>query len=145
MARISKRKLDDKILEKIFDLFFEIVGKKSSKEEFKNTIVDLLSPIERVMIAKRVAIIYLLMKKINQRSISQALKVSNATVSKYYILMENSRGLVPAFEKIMRNEKMSLFLLEIFDTLFAPGTYGTNWHSAWQRRKEINRLKTYGL
>jgi len=81
MARISKRKLDDKILEKIFDLFFEIVGKKSSKEDFKNTIVDLLSPIERVMIAKRVAIIYLLMKKINQRSISQALKVSNATVS----------------------------------------------------------------
>jgi len=59
--------------------------------------------------------------------------------------MENSRSLVPAFEKIMRNEKMSLFLLEIFDTLFVHGTYGTNWHSAWQRRKEINRLKTYEL
>jgi Trp operon repressor len=145
MARISRQLLDERVLNKLFDLFFEIVGKKYHKEEFRNVILDLLSPVERIMIAKRIAIIYLILKKIDQRNISTALKVSNATVSKFAILMERSVGIVPAFKTILRNEKFFDFLDELYDSLFPPGTYGTNWKDAWQKRIEINRRKTYGI
>ena len=52
MARISQQKLDDEVLNKLFVLFFEIVGKKTAESDFISTLKDLLSPNERVMIAK---------------------------------------------------------------------------------------------
>lgn len=145
MARISRIRLKDEILEKVFVLFFEVVGKKSNIQDFKNTIFEILSPTERIMIAKRVAIVYLLLKGIDQRSISKVLKVSNATVSKFAILMEKSTGVVPSFAKILTNDKILDFLDQMFDALFPPGTYGTNWKTAWERRKRISYRKTYGM
>ena len=145
MARISRIRLKDEILEKIFALFFEIVGKKSNLKDFKDTIFEILSPVERIMIAKRVAIIYLLLKGIDQRSISKVLKVSNATVSKFAVLMEKSTGVVPTFTKILTNEKIIDFIDRMFASLFPPGTYGTDWKAAWERRKRIAYRKTYGI
>src|SRR3989344_8924084 len=127
MARISRIRLKDEILEKVFEWFFEIVGRKSNIKDFKNTIFEVLSPVERIMIAKRVAIVYLLLKGIDQRNISRVLKVSTATVSKYSIYMEKSTGVVPSFQKILTNDKILDFLDKMFDALFPPGTYGTNW------------------
>lgn len=145
MARVSKRQLDKRVLEKLFDLFFEIIGKQKNKQEFLNVIGDLLSPTERVMIAKRVAIIYLLLKKKDVRTIGQVLKVSKSTVSKFSILLSNSRGVVPLFKKIVRNDKIIVFLNEVFDLLFPPGTYGTSWKAGWERRKMIRREKSSGI
>ncbi|OGK12005.1 hypothetical protein A2954_00285 [Candidatus Roizmanbacteria bacterium RIFCSPLOWO2_01_FULL_37_12] len=145
MARISKLKLKPEILEKLFSLFFEIVGKKNKKEEFQKVIKELLSPVERVMVAKRIAIIYLLLKEIDYLVIEDVLKVSSATIARYKFIIEKSDGIVPSFKKILLNDKILLFLNEFFDTLFPPGTYGTNWKSAWQRKFEIQRKKTEGI
>lgn len=145
MARISKARLTQKVLTKLFDLFFEVVGKKFDKEEFQKIIRDLLSPVERVMIAKRIAIIYLLLKEIDYRVIGDVLKVSSATISRYNLLMEKSDGLVPSFKNILRNDKILLLIDEFFDALFPPGTYGKNWKAAWQRKFEIQRKKSEGI
>jgi len=59
MVRNSRFELSEGLLEKLFDLFFEVVGNQSSKSEFKKIFVDLLTPAERIMLAKRVAIIYI--------------------------------------------------------------------------------------
>ena len=64
MTRISQFKVDDDVLEKVFSLFFEVISKDKDEEEFQNIIHDLLSPAERIMIAKRVAIFYMLMKNL---------------------------------------------------------------------------------
>ena len=145
MARISRIPLKNEILEKVFELFFEVVGKKSNIKEFKTTVFEILSPVERIMIAKRVAIVYLLLKGIDQRNIAKVLKVSTDTVSKFALLMEKSDGVVPSFQKILTNDKILDFLDKMFDALFPPGTYGTNWKTAWERRKRISYRKTYGL
>ena len=145
MARISKFRLEKHVLTKLFDLFFEIVGKKYKKEEFQKIIGDLLSPVERIMIAKRIAIVYLLLKGIDYRIICDVLKVSSATISRYNLLQEKSEGLVPAFKQILKNDKILLFLDEFFDALFPPGTYGKNWKAAWQRKFEIQRKKSEGI
>ena len=145
MVRNSKALLSHEILNKLFDLFFEVVGKKASKDEFKKTMVDLLTPAERIMLAKRVAIVYLLLQKIDYRNICEVLKVSATTVAKYTLLIEKSEGLVPTFKKIIKVESVGIFLYELFNALFPPGSYGTNWKSAWQRKIDLERKKTFGL
>lgn len=145
MARISRYPLSEEKLKKLFDLFFEIVGKKEDQEEFRKVIIDLLSPVERIMIAKRIAIIYLLLKKIEHRNICNVLKVSSATVAKFSLLMEQSQGIVPSFKTMLRNEKISGFLKDIYNTIYSPGVYGINWKSAWERKIERDKEKTFGI
>lgn len=145
MVRNSKFQLKDEVLEKLFGLFFEVVGKKGSKDEFRKTMNDLLSPAERVMISKRIAIIYLLLKGIDYYNICHVLKVSTATVAKFRILMERSEGVIPTFERIIRIEKVGDFLEELFNTLYGPGTPGVDWKAAWRDKIRLERKKEYGI
>lgn len=66
VAQISKRKVDDKVLDKTFRLFFEIVGNRKNRNEFFLVSSELLSPTERIMLGKRIAIVYLLLKDIDK-------------------------------------------------------------------------------
>lgn len=145
MTRISQYPINDNLLTKLFDLFFEVVGKKNNSEEFKNTIIDLLSPTERIMIAKRIAIIYLLLKKIDYVTIAEVLKVSSSTIGKFQIIIENSVGIVPTFKKLLRNERISQFLEEIYLTFRGPGVPGVDWSSAWKQKLELERKKQQGI
>jgi len=145
MVRNSRFVLSDNLLEKLFDLFFEVVGNKSSKDEFKKIFIDLLTPAERIMLAKRVAIIYLLLKKIEYDNICDRLKVSPTTVAKYSLLMEKSEGIVPTFKQIVKVDKINIFLEEIFNSIFAPGKIGVNWKIAWENKINLEKKKTYGI
>ena len=145
MTRISRYKLKDYVYEKMFVLLFEVVSNSRDKKIFNQLIKDLLSPTERIMIAKRVVLVYLLLQEIDYRMICDVLKVSNTTVSKFKLLMEKSEGIVPILTKTIRNERVQLFMVELIDVLRPPGTYGTNWKNAWRRKFEINRKKEEGL
>ena len=137
MIRISRFKLDNRAYQKLFDLTFEVIGQKHNKEDFNKILFDLLSPSERIMFAKRIAIIYLLMKDIDYQIICSVLKVSNGTVSKFRLIKEKSIGIIPAIEKILKDEKISLFFLELLNILIPPGTPHTNWQTGWERKMEI--------
>lgn len=145
MTRISRFSLNEDLLNKLFNLFFTVVGRKDDIDEFKETVIDLLSPTERIMIAKRVAIIYLLLKKIDHMTISDTLKVSPSTVAKFHLIMEKSQGIVPTFKKLLRNEKLKEFLKDIYLSFRGPGTYGVNWTSAWRQKLDRERRKQIGI
>ena len=145
MTRISQYPINSNLSTKLFDLFFEVVGKKNNSEEFKNTIIDLLSPTERIMIAKRIAIIYLLLKKVDYITIADVLKVSSSTIGKFQLIIENSVGIVPTFKKLLRNERISQFLEEIYLAFRGPGVPGVNWSSAWKQKLELERKKQQGI
>ena len=145
MTRISRRPVKDHVIERIYELFFEAVGKKTKKQEFLEVIHDLLSPTERIMIAKRVTIIFLLMKKIDYQTISDVVKVSPSTIAKFQIIMENSKGIVKALQKILLNDKLVNILDEVILAFKGPGMHGTNWSSAWQRKNELERRKAEGI
>lgn len=145
MVRNSRFVLSNNLLEKIFDLFAEVMGNTSSKDEFKKIFFDLFTPAERIMMAKRVAIIYLLMKKIEYYNICDRLKVSSATVSKIALLMEKSEGIVPIFKQIVKIDKVKIFLEEVFNNIFAPGKVGVNWKIAWENKNKLENKKTFGI
>ena len=145
MVRISPYQLKPEAFKKVFNVFYEVLGNNRGKEEFNNILFDLLSPAERIMLAKRIAIIFLLMKNIDYKTISEVLKVSTTTVFKFRLLMENSKGIVLALRQVVMNDKVILAFKELFSDLFAPGVYGVNWKAAWERKIEIRREKTKGI
>lgn len=145
MTRISQFKVDDDILEKIFSLFFEVISKDKDEKEFQNIIHDLLSPAERIMIAKRVAIFYMLMKKLDYYNIAKSLKVSPSTIAKFNLVKENSRGIISALKKTVRNEKIINFFEELILDLRRPGKYGVNWKNAWEDKIAYEKRKEKGI
>ncbi|MBI5123400.1 hypothetical protein HZA75_06100 [Candidatus Roizmanbacteria bacterium] len=145
MTRISQFQVDDDVLEKIFSLFFEVISKDKNEEQFQNIIHDLLSPAERIMIAKRVAIFYMLMKKLDYYNISKSLKVSPSTIAKFNLVKENSRGIVSALKGTVKNEKIINFFEELILELRRPGKYGVNWTNAWEDKLAHERKKEKGI
>ncbi len=145
MTRISQFQVDDDVLEKIFSLFFEVISKDKNEEEFQNVIHDLLSPSERIMIVKRVAIFYMLMKKLDYYNISKSLKVSPSTVAKFNLVKENSRGIVNALKGTVKSEKIINFFEELILELRRPGKYGVNWKGAWEDKISHERKKERGI
>lgn len=145
MVRVSYFRIKEDDYEKIFSIFYKVIGQTSSKEEFSKILFDLLTPAERIMIVKRIAIIYLLMKDIHYETICEVLKVSNGTVSKYKILMENSQGIVPVLKSMVKQEKIWLFFEDVFNQIFHPGLPGVNWKSAWETKIALERKKERGL
>ena len=145
MAHISKYKLKPQTYDKLFQLFFEVMTSSRSRGDFNKLMNDLLSPVERIMIAKRIVLVYLLIKEIDYRIICRTLKVSSTTVAKFKLLIERSEGLVPLLSRTVRNDKIKLFMIDLINDLMPPGQYGTNWSSAWHRRRIVRRMKDEGI
>lgn len=146
MVQISRGKLSEELLFKIFELFFQIVGKKNKKEEFLAVIEDLFSPVERIMIAKRIAIIYLLLKKVNPTTICQVLKVSSSTVAKYSVFIDKSVGITNEFKKLLKKEKIATFLEDLYNDFFNyPGRPGINWSASWKIKNQRDKERQLGI
>jgi len=145
MIRISYLKIKEEDYEKIFSIFYKVLGETEDKDEFNKILFDLLTPAERIMLIKRIAIIYLLLKDIDYRTICEVLKVSNGTVNKYKLLMENSEGIVPVLKTMIKQEKIWLFFEDIFSQIFHPGLHGINWKTAWKTKIALEQKKEKGL
>ena len=137
--------MKDYVYEKMFGLFFEVITNSKNKEGFNQLMKELLSPTERIMVAKRVVLVYLLLQEIDYQVICRVLKVSSSTISKFKLLTDNKSGMIDILKKTMQNDKIKLFVFELMSDLFPPGMYGTNWESAWKRKLEISRVKREGI
>ena len=143
MARISKKLVSEKLLTKIYKLFYEVFSRYEGQEDFLLIIDDILSPTEKIMLAKRLAIIYLLIKKVDYRDIADTLKVSTATIlfyaTTYY---KRSSRVVNIINGMLKNEKVLNFLDDFFaNFMIHPGVYIGHWqlYRDHQRRQEVRK------
>ena len=86
MVHLSSYPLEKRKLLKLYQLFFEIIARSGSRDNFIVMMNDVVSPPEQIMIAKRIAIVYLLTKGINPSAIAYYLKVSKSTAAKFSLL-----------------------------------------------------------
>ena len=119
----------------------ESIAAAKSHGIVNNLLDDQLSPTERLMIAKRLSIALLLMKKYDQRLISKWLKVSLATVSKVSLALQSGRGgYQSVIGSILRKQELKAFLDKIDDAIadmFPPRH--RNW-SHWRRQRWEEKL-----
>ncbi|MDP2676337.1 MAG: Trp family transcriptional regulator [bacterium] len=80
MPKISKYKLEKEIYDSISRELRDIFAETKDKKDIENFLNDLLTPTEKIMLAKRLAIVIMLERMYPFRVISKTLKVSEATI-----------------------------------------------------------------
>ena len=118
MTQVSKYPLRKEVEKRVYEVLMESVAAARTRDTVSALVDDLLSPTERLMIAKRLSIALLLMKKYDQRTIAGWLKVSLGTVSKVSrILQTNHGGYQSVIGVILRKEEFRALIEKIDDSL----------------------------
>lgn len=145
MARISRFHMSVQAQQKMFEIFYEVLGRARSQDEFSHLVDEVVSPVEKIMMAKRIVIMYLLMRGFDQQTICMTLKVSSATVAKFSLLLSNSSHIKTKLEFMVTVDKSKLLFEDLMNLIFAPGTIGADWKGSWQHKIEIQRKKATGI
>ncbi|MBN2094316.1 MAG: hypothetical protein JW740_03055 [Candidatus Zambryskibacteria bacterium] len=106
MSQVSKRKIKDEDFKKIFDKFIEIIDLSRSKKYIKNFIKEFFYPTERIMFAKRIGILYMMIEKIPDRVIADTLSVSTSTIGR--MAEKYEKGEYKYLVSLMRKNRESI-------------------------------------
>ncbi|MCK4918288.1 MAG: hypothetical protein KAS02_00680 [Candidatus Pacebacteria bacterium] len=82
MVNVSKQRLSRNVLNQINDRLISVVSNLKTNSFTGNFLDDLLSESEKITLAKRLAVIFMLQENISWYRISTLLKVSQTTVRK---------------------------------------------------------------
>jgi len=145
MAQVSKIPLNQKVKERILEIFFDSIAELKTKEAVEGFFSDFLSPTERTMLAKRLSIAVMIAKGFDYRTISNVLKVSSATVTKvglWYKELGKNYKIVVA--KILKDEKIEKFWHEIGKAFrFLEFSKGRDWlvlkRKHWLEDQEVKK------
>lgn len=143
MVNLTKKYVEEKKLVKIYQLMFEILNKADDKDDFLGIIKDILSPPEQLMVAKRIAIIYLLLKGIDHTTIAKYLKSSRATVAKFSLLFyDKETKLIGIIGELLNKESISHFFEDLFADIFIqPGLKIGHWQMHWDHKRRQTERK----
>ena len=144
MTQVSRRPIHKDVEKRIFEVFKETISALKDSEEIDNFLEEFLSPVEKIMLAKRLSIAVLLEKGYDYRSIAGILRVTPPTIAAVSISLKYSgKGYKKAVEKILRDEKMNEFWQKIEDFLAKiPKSKGSSWvyqRQEHEKRKRANR------
>jgi uncharacterized protein YerC len=135
MPQISRRKLDKKILRRIGEIFLDSIAGLQNRQEAAAFLNDLLTPTEKLMIAKRLAIAVLLARGYEDDSIKDILKVTQNTVTAVKKnLVFSSEEYRKAIKKIVGRKKIKNFFLILEEIFEIMPPKGERW-SDWRKRK----------
>lgn len=150
MTQVSKYPIPKNVADRIFDIFIKTLIKIRDSSDAQNLASDLFSPTERIMLAKRLAIAFLLMKDYPYREISKLLRVSLTTIASVNLSLKfGSGGYTTILERISREEKLEEFFLNIAEkSLSLPAkvsTGGGSWRYLLEevRKSKKKKLKRY--
>ncbi|MBI2442981.1 MAG: hypothetical protein HYV40_03700 [Candidatus Levybacteria bacterium] len=148
MAQVSKYPISNVVAERIFDLFVGSVVMVKGKEEAEAYLSDVLSPTEKIMIAKRIAIAYLLSKGYQYRDISKILRVSLTTIASVNLSLRYGKGgYTTILSKIEKNENLEQFFHTVlegalsFPAMASKG--GGIWRYLHEEVKQSRKKKAF--
>lgn len=125
MAQISKKYLSADVQNKIAYTLLEAVSQVKGRKETSLFLNDLLTPTEKVVLAKRLAIAVLLIKGWGYEAIQSFLKVSSDTVGKVSVTVKVNQGYRSIVEKMMRTEAGREFWQDVIKLAHRVGTRET--------------------
>ena len=120
MSQVSRKALSKDTEKKLFSIFFNSFTKLSKSSDIQKFLYDLLSPTEATMLAKRLAIAYLLMKGYRYETIKDTVKVSQETIARINLILKyQGGGYKMVLDQIFLDEKLQVILQKIEDTAIA--------------------------
>lgn len=142
MAQISKYEIKEQVSDRLQCLFFDVVAKHNSKNTFLALLDELLSPTEKIMLSKRIGIIYLLEKGVTIDRICKVLHMSTSTVAQYILRFRHKKSLINQIIKsVIRKEKIKNVVADVFAELFIqPGIRKGHYRLKYEWEKEKKRI-----
>ncbi len=112
MTQVSKIRLRPEVDQRIYDLLENTLIKFRNKKEIINFLNDFLSPIEKTILAKRLAIAVLLEKGNIYENISNILRVTPNTINKMSLKIKYGNGAVKKVAENIANSDLGMALIE---------------------------------
>ena len=147
MTQVSKQFLGKEIEKRVFEIFLSALSNIRGKEKIEIFLADFLSPTEKIMLAKRLSIAFLLHKGYDQRAISKILKVSLSTINRVSLRLQiGGEGYTKVINEIILNEKVDEFWYKLDDLISGlvppKGRSWTHWRrELWE--KKTSRQKPF--
>lgn len=143
MSQVSKRWLKAEVSNKLVELFIKFIQQINTSEQAKNMLMTLFSAAERMMMAKRVSVMLMLVKGANYLTIRETLKVSQGTIAKMSQVVTTAPSSVVDWLKEEADADNFIQTLDEIDYrlkgLLPPK--GRGW-SEWRRQLEGERNKS---
>lgn len=137
MAQVSKYPIRKEVADRIFEIFVKTLINIKKKDEAEQLVSDLLTPTERIMLAKRLAIAFLLEKGYGYRTIKNILKVSSPTIASVSLARKyGNKGYKTLIGEIMKEESIKSFVDEALIKLLSLPASATKGGGVWRYLKE---------
>lgn len=148
MSQISKYPISEVVYERILDIFFKALIDIQTKGEARQFLGDFLTPTERIMLAKRLAIAFLLEKEYDYEIIRKTLRVSTPTIAAVNRIRKyGGRGFQRIIRKLLVEEKIKDFIFSVgksvSGTLGRGGKGGGVWRYLHQELKSKTERKPF--
>lgn len=142
MGRVSKHFMNPQIEKRVYEVFIESVKNIKTPGEVVDFLNDLLSPVEKIMMAKRVAVAFLLLEdKYTYDEISRTLKVSKGTIAKIQAVFAlQGNGYRKILGGILKKKQAKTVISELLDAITPLPPKGTNI-GEWKKMKREARWK----
>lgn len=120
MPHVSRVKLEGRIEREVLNTLNLVLTKLSKEEDIEKFILALMTHTERLMLAKRLAIIILLREGMTESQIANAINVTRVTVSRMQLFLEARGEGYNLALKVVKNEEL---LNEIKSNLIKVASY----------------------
>jgi uncharacterized protein YerC len=118
MTQVSRFPLSKTLEDQMHSLFRRALATLTTEQDIGEFLDDLLSPTEKVMLGKRLAIAILLDKGYDQRTIHNIMKVSVTTVNTVnFWLKQKGKGYYLVLSKLKKQKEWQQFKVDLEETL----------------------------
>ncbi len=139
MTQVSRRFIDPKLQHRILAVFIRTLASLHKPEEIDLIIEDLLSPTEKTMLSKRLAIAILLQRGWSYSSIGQTIKVTPPTINKISTWLKfKGTGFRKALELLDKEDFFEDLTLET-QKIFTPFPKNKHYLENENRKKKVRR------
>ena len=141
MTQVSRHFMNPEVEKRVYEVFIESVKNTKTPGEVMDFLNDLLSPSEKIMMAKRVAIAFLLLQdKYTYDQISRTIKVSRGTIAKIHATFAlQGKGYKKILGDILKRKDAKSAISELLDIMTPLPPKGTTigyWKKVKQEQKQ---------
>jgi len=117
MPHVSKEQLEEKIFLRIYKQFTDSVSSQSHKKQ--SVLSDLLTKTEKVMFAKRLSVIFMLLEGASFYNIKEVLNVSTST--SFRLRNDIDKGVYSNIENLLRTKQKKKDFWEALEVIVRAG------------------------
>lgn len=137
MTQVSKYPISKTIADRIFEIFLKSLVNIHNQQEADQFISDLLTPTEKIMLAKRLAIALLLRKDYDYRTIQKIIRVSAPTITSVNMAIRyGSEGYKNLINKILKEEKLVSIMEKSVSKILSLPAQARKGGTAWRYLKQ---------